>query len=96
MSALTIFLLYLASGVATFPLTIVLVRGAVSVAAPSRATPAFHRGLDNAMSWSITAWILGVFVFYATAVLIERQKPCDDQMTNQLTYECKKYLGAIK
>ena len=96
MSALNVFLLYLACGAATFPLTILMVRGAVSVAAPARATPAFHRRLDNAMGWSITAWILGVFVFYATVLLIERQKPCDDQRTNQLTYECKKYLGAIK
>ena len=96
MGALNVFLLYLACGAATFPLTIMLIRGAVSVAAPSRATPAFHRRLDNAMGWSITTWILGVFVFYAAAILIERQKPCDDQRTNQLTYECKKYLGAIK
>ncbi len=96
MGVLTVFLLYLACGAATFPLTIMLVRGAVSVAAPLRATPAFHQWLDNATGWSITAWILGVFVFYATAVLLERQKPCDDQRTNQLTYECKKYLGATK
>ena len=96
MDALTVFLLYLASGAATFPLTIMLVRGVVSVAAPTRATPAFHQRLDNATGWSITVWILGVFVFYATAILMERQKPCDDQRTNQLTYECKKFLGAIK
>lgn len=96
MDALTVFLLYLASGAATFPLTIMLVRGVVSVAAPARATHAFHQRLDNATGWSITVWILGVFVFYATAILMERQKPCDDQRTNQLTYECKKFLGAIK
>ena len=48
------------------------------------------------MSWSITAWILGVFVFYWSAVLIERQKPCNDQRTNQLTTECKIALGAIR
>ncbi len=96
MDPLTVFLLYLASGAATFPLTIMLVRGVVSVAAPARATPAFHQRLDNATGWLITVWILGVFVFYATAILMERQKPCEEQRTNQLTYECKKYLGAIK
>ena len=96
MDALTVFLLYLASGAATFPLTIMLVRGVVSVAAPARATPSFHQRLDNATGWSITVWILGVFVFYATAILMERQKPCEEQRTNQLTYECKKFLGAIK
>lgn len=96
MSVLNVFLLYLACGAATFPLTIMLLRGAVSVAAPSRATPAFHRRLDSAMGWSITTWILGVFVFYAVVLLIERQKPCTEQRTNQLTYECKKALGAIK
>jgi hypothetical protein len=96
MDALTVFLLYLACGAATFPLTIMLVRGVVSVAAPARATPAFHQRLDNATGWSITVWILGVFVFYATAILMERQKPCEEQRTNQLTYECKKYLGALK
>ena len=96
MDALTVFLLYMACGAATFPLTIMLVRGVVSVAAPARATPAFHQRLDNATGWSITVWILGVFVFYATAILMERQKPCEEQRTNQLTYECKKFLGAIK
>jgi len=96
MSTLNVFLLYLACGAATFPLTIMMVRGAVSVAVPSRATPAFHRQLDNATGWSITAWILGVFVFYATVLLIERQKLCTEQRTNQLTYECKQELGAIK
>ncbi len=96
MDALTVFLLYLACGAATFPLTIMLVRGVVSVAAPARATPVFHQRLDNATGWSITVWILGVFVFYATAILMERQKPCEEQRTNQLTYECKKFLGAIK
>ena len=96
MDALTVFLLYLASGAATFPLTIMLLRGVVSVAAPARATPAFHQRLDNATGWSITVWILGVFVFYATAILMERQKPCEEQRTNQLTYECKKDLGALK
>jgi len=69
MDALTVFLLYLACGAATFPLTIMLVRGVVSVAAPARATPAFHQRLDSATGWSITVWILGVFVFYAAAIL---------------------------
>ena len=45
---------------------------------------------------SPAAWILGVFVFYWSAVLIERQKPCNDQRTNQLTTECKIALGAIR
>lgn len=93
---LTVVLLYFACGAATFPLTIVAVRATVSVAAPARATPAFHQRLDNAMGWSITAWILGVFVFYWSAVLVERQKPCNDQRTNQLTTECKIVLGAIR
>ena len=96
MSALKVVLLYFACGAATFPLTIMAVRAAVSVAAPARATPAFHQRLDNAMGWSITVWILGVFVFYWSAVLLERQKPCDDQRTNQLTTECKVKLGAIR
>jgi hypothetical protein len=96
MSALNVVLLYLACGAATFPLTIMAVRAAISVAAPARATPAFHQRLDNAMGWSITAWILGVFVFYWSAVLVERQKPCDDQRTNQLTTECKIKLGATR
>jgi hypothetical protein len=37
---------------------------------------------------------LGALVFYAIALQIERQKPCDDQHTNQLTAECRKMLGA--
>jgi hypothetical protein len=39
-------------------------------------------------------WLLGALVFYAIALQIERQKPCDDQHTNQLTPECRRMLGA--
>jgi len=88
--------LFLACGAATFPLTIVLLRGVVSVAAPSRATPRFHDALDKATGWSVAAWIAGVLIFYAALVLIERQKPCEDQRTNQLTAACKKYLIELK
>jgi hypothetical protein len=34
-------------------------------------------------------------LFYIAALHIERQKPCDEQHTNQLTAHCKKELGAI-
>ena len=96
MSPLGIVLLYLACGAATFPLTIMLVRAVVSVAAPSRATPRFHDTLDKATGWSLAAWILGVLIFYASLVLLERQRPCTEQRTNQLTAECKDYLRNLK
>lgn len=88
-------LLYLACGALTFPLTIGLVRAVVRVAAPARATPAFHDRLDRTLAGLIVAWILGVLIAYAVLVLIEHQRPCTDQRTNQLTDECKRKLGAI-
>lgn len=89
-------LLYLACGAATFPLTIAAWRAIVAVAAPARATPGFHERLDRATGWALAGWILCMLVLYFGLVLIERQKPCDDQRTNQLTDACKKKLGAIR
>lgn len=95
MSPLSIVLLFLACGAATFPLTILLVRGVVSVAAPARATPRFHARLDTAIGLSVAVWIVGVLIFYASTVLIERQRPCEEQRTNQLTAACKAYLESL-
>jgi hypothetical protein len=92
---LGILALYIACGAATFPLTIALIRGVVSVAAPARATPAFHQRLDRATAWSFGGWIILMLLLYYGAVLLEHRKPCDDQRTNQLTTFCKKKLGAI-
>ena len=55
MSPLGVVLLFLACGAATFPLTILLVRGVVAVAAPARATPRFHARLDTATGLSLAA-----------------------------------------
>lgn len=87
--------LYIACGAATFPLTIALIRSVVSVAAPARATPAFHERMDRATGWLLAGWIVAMLLFYFGAVLLEHRKPCDDQRTNQLTTACKKKLGAI-
>ena len=55
------------------------------------------QGVDNvfetALTLSIVVWIAGALVFYTIALHIERQKPCDDQHTNQLTAECRKLYG---
>lgn len=92
---LGILALYFACGAATFPLTIALIRGVVSVAAPARATPDFHRRMDHATAWSLAGWIVAMLLIYYGLVLLEHRKPCDDQRTNQLTIACKKKLGAI-
>lgn len=88
-------ILYVACGAITIPLTIALIRGVVSVAAPARATPAFHERLDRATAWLFGGWIVAMLLVYYGAVLLEHRKPCDDQRTNQLTTACKKKLGAI-
>ncbi len=94
MSPLGLLALYLACGIATFPLTILLVRGAVMLLSPARATTAFHTRMDRATATSVAVWILGALLFYAAMVALEWRKPCDDQRTNQLTAYCKKKLGA--
>jgi hypothetical protein len=87
-------LFFLASGAVTFPLTLVAVRYAASLSPASAFSQKVGRGFETALSLSFVIWLLGALVFYAVALQIERQKPCDDQHTNQLTPECRKLLGA--
>jgi hypothetical protein len=87
-------LFFLASGAMTFPLTLVAVRYAASLSPSSAFWQRIGRGFETALSLSFVIWLLGALVFYAVALQIERQKPCDDQHTNQLTPECRKLLGA--
>ncbi|HEX9523029.1 MAG TPA: hypothetical protein VF949_08670 [Reyranella sp.] len=90
----TLILFFLACGAATFPLTLVAVRYAASLSPASALSQKIGRGFETALSLSFVIWLLGALVFYAIALQIERQKPCDDQHTNQLTPECRKMLGA--
>jgi hypothetical protein len=87
-------LFFLACGAATFPLTLVAVRYAASLSPASAFAQKIGRGFETALSLSFVIWLLGALVFYGVALQIERQKPCDDQHTNQLTPECRKLLGA--
>jgi hypothetical protein len=87
-------LLFLACGAATFPLTLMAVRYAASLSPASALSQRIGRGFEAALSLSFVIWLVGALVFYAVALQIERQKPCDDQHTNQLTPECRKMLGA--
>ena len=80
-------LLFVACGAATIPLTLIVIR---AIAGPSWADR-----LDKALSWSMTSWILGVMVFYAGMVLLERQRPCEMQRTNQITQACKDYFDSL-
>jgi hypothetical protein len=90
----TLILYFLAGGAATFPLTLAVVRYAASLSPASALSQKIGRGFETALSLSFVIWLLGALVFYAIALQIERQKPCDDQHTNQLTAECRKMLGA--
>jgi hypothetical protein len=90
----TLILYFLAGGAATFPLTLAVVHYAASLSPASVLSQKIGRGFETALSLSFVIWLLGALVFYAIALQIERQKPCDDQHTNQLTAECRKMLGA--
>lgn len=79
--------LFVACGAATIPLTL----GIAKVIAGA----SWSQRLDRALSWSMTVWILGVMIFYAAMVLIERQRPCEMQRTNQITDACKAYLDSL-
>ena len=87
-------LLLLACGAATFPLALMAVRYAASLSPASRLSQKIDNVFETALTLSIVVWIAGALVFYTVALRIERQKPCDDQHTNQLTAECRKLLGA--
>ena len=42
---------------------------------------------------SVIVWLVGALGFYAVALYFENQRYCDEQRTNQLTYECRKLYG---
>lgn len=87
-------LFFLAGGAATFPLTLMAVRLAAALSPASDFSQKIGRGYEAALSLSLVIWVVGALVFYAIALEIERQKPCDQQHTNQLTTPCRKMLGA--
>jgi hypothetical protein len=89
-------LFFLACGAATFPLTLIALRYATSLAPASNFSQRIGRGFEAALSLSFVIWIAGALVFYVIALQIERQKPCDQQHTNQLTAPCRKLLGAAE
>jgi hypothetical protein len=87
-------LIYLACGAATLPLSIVVLRLFVSLSAPKGESPQIDGVFDRAVSISVFLWIVGGLAFYFCSAHIERQKPCSEQRTNQLTAECRRQLGA--
>jgi hypothetical protein len=89
----TVVLFFLACGAATFPLSLVALRYAASLAPGSRLSRRIGSGFETALSLSFVIWLAGALVFYVVALELERQKPCDDQHTNQLTAECRKLYG---
>jgi hypothetical protein len=87
-----LFLLFLACGVATFPLILVALRCAASLAPESRLSRKLTGNFEVALTLSILIWLVGAVVFYFVALEREHQKSCEDQQTNQLTAECRKYF----
>ena len=85
----TIALVYLACGVATFPLSIAAIRLVVSLAAPARVTERASRVFDEAYGWSVALWIAGALLFYFYALSLEHLKPCLEQRTNQISRDCR-------
>ena len=94
MSVENLFLFFLACGAATFPLCLVAVRWISSFAPDASLSRRIERNYEPALSLSLVIWILGALTFYVVALDIEREKPCTEQHTNQLTAECRKELGA--
>jgi len=80
-------LLFVACGMATIPLSVMVLKLFTG--------PSWSERLDKALSWSMTGWILGVMIFYAGMVLLERQRPCEMQRTNQITQACKDYFDSL-
>ena len=90
-----IILLFLACGALTFPLTLVALRWLAALSSSGGMARRLDETFEKALTVSIMIWIAGAFAFYAVALQLERRKPCDDQRTNQLTYECRKLYGQV-
>jgi hypothetical protein len=90
-----LFFFFIACGAATFPLTLMAVRFIASLSPAGRMAQKIDNTFEKALTASIIIWIVGALIFYYVALHIERQKPCLDQHTNQLTAECRKQLGAL-
>jgi hypothetical protein len=88
-----LFLLYLACGAATFPLTLLALRLLAALSPSGRFGRKIDATVDQVLTVSIMLWIAGGLAFYAVSLAIERQRSCDDQRTSQLTYECRKLYG---
>ena len=88
-------LFFLACGAVTFPLTLIAVRVVASLSPSGGIARKVNDTFEKALTVSIIVWVVGAFAFYAIALHIERQKPCDDQRTNQLDYECRKLYGQV-
>ncbi len=95
MSVENLSLFFIACGAATFPLTLMAVRFIASLSPAGRIAQKIDNIFQKALTASIIMWIVGALVFYNVALHIERQKPCLEQHTNQLTAECRKQLGAL-
>ncbi len=94
MSVRDLVLLFLACGAFTFPVTLTAVRYAASWFPDGRLSRRIGGVFETALSLSVVIWMVGALVFYVVALHIERQKPCDQQHTNQLTHYCRILLGA--
>jgi hypothetical protein len=88
----TLFLLFLACGAATFPLSLVALRYAASLAPESRLSRKLTGNFEAALSLSVLIWLVGTLAFYVIALELEHQKPCENQRTNQLSVDCRKYF----
>ena len=86
-------LLFLACGAMTFPLTLIAIRCLAALSPSGRIARKLDETFEKALTISVMVWLIGAFAFYAIALHLERRKPCDDQRTNQLTYECRKLYG---
>lgn len=96
MSVQSLVLFYFACGAVTFPLTLIAVRFVASLAPDGRFSRVLEANYEKALTVSIMVWIVGALVFYGVSLHFERQKPCDEQRTNQLTYECRKLYGQVE
>lgn len=96
MSLGDLLLYFLACGAMTFPVSLSLLSWVIPRVAPARVPARFAKRVEEALSLSLIVWIAGAMVFYAVALHLERQKPCLDQHTNQLTEACKQELNALR
>jgi hypothetical protein len=81
--------LFFACGAATFPLLLLALRAVAALAPGAPLARSLRDNFDRVLTLAFVLWLASSLAFYVGALLLERQKPCKQQQTHQLTDDCR-------